>query len=125
MTQAETQAQETDRAQQAASIMQVICDGLSKALNTIQQSLSHFAQVEDRWNLLEAASQLGRPYVVFHSVADQIVEIEHAAHLFRAARHPKSFVSLGRADHLLLGDERDAVLVADIMCAFGECYVGE
>jgi alpha/beta superfamily hydrolase len=75
-----------------------------------------------RWDLLEAASRAGRPYVVFHSVKDRVVDIAHAARLFRAARHPKSFVSLGGADHLLLEDERDAFLVADTLSAFGERY---
>jgi len=76
-----------------------------------------------RWDLQAAASSLGRPYVVFHSVRDRIVGIDHAADLFRAARHPKSFVSLGGADHLLLEDERDAFLVADTLDAFGRRYV--
>ncbi|MBZ0269166.1 alpha/beta hydrolase, partial [bacterium] len=74
------------------------------------------------WNLRDAAAHLERPYVVFHSVRDRIVEITHAGRLFRAARHPKSFVSLGGADHLLLEDESDAFLVADTLAAFGERY---
>jgi len=74
------------------------------------------------WNLRDAVSRLERPYVVFHSVRDRIVDILHAGRLFRAAKHPKSFVSLGGADHLLLEDERDAFLVADALAAFGERY---
>ena len=74
------------------------------------------------WDLREAASRVARPYVVFHSVKDRVVDIDHAARLFRAAKHPKSFVSLGGADHLLLEDERDAFLVADTLAAFGERY---
>lgn len=82
------------------------------------------ALLEDlaRWDLREAAARLARPYVVFHSVKDRVVDIEHAGRLFRAAQHPKSFVSLGGADHLLLEDERDAHLVADAFAAFGERY---
>lgn len=76
----------------------------------------------ERWDLLEAVSGLDRAYVAFHGVRDEIVSIDHAAELFRAARHPKSFVSLGDADHLMLGDERDAFLVADALVAFAARY---
>jgi len=59
----------------------------------------------------EAAIQdLGRPLLVMHSPIDDVVGIENAARIFQAARHPKSFVSLDQADHLLsnLADSRYA-----------------
>jgi putative redox protein len=45
---------------------------------------------------------------VFHSPVDTAVDISNAAEIFLAAKHPKSFVSLDRADHLLTRKE-DAV----------------
>ena len=46
---------------------------------------------------------LGRPLLVLHAPADEVVEIGHARRIFEAARHPKSFVALDGADHLLTG----------------------
>jgi alpha/beta superfamily hydrolase len=77
-----------------------------------------------RWNVLDAVSRLPVPYVIFHSKADAIVGVGHAGDLFRAAPHPRSFVSLDQADHLLLNDARDATLVADVLSAFGERFAG-
>ncbi|MDZ7800933.1 MAG: alpha/beta fold hydrolase [Trueperaceae bacterium] len=41
------------------------------------------------------------PVMILHAVTDEVVAIEHAERLFKAAKHPKSFVSLGTAGHLL------------------------
>jgi hypothetical protein len=73
--------------------------------------------------LAEDIAGLGRPLLVFHSPLDQIVGIDNAARIFGAAKHPKSFVSLDRADHLLSRRE-DAAYVADIVAAWGERYLG-
>lgn len=62
---------------------------------------------------------LGMPVMVFHSPIDQIVGIENAAQIYEWARHPKSFVSLDRADHLL-SDRRDADFVAGMISAWAE-----
>jgi uncharacterized OsmC-like protein/alpha/beta superfamily hydrolase len=53
---------------------------------------------------------LNRALLVLHSPLDEVVGIENAARIFQAARHPKSFVSLDQADHLLsnLADSRYA-----------------
>lgn len=51
--------------------------------------------------LLDALPQLRRALMIFHSPVDEIVSIDHASDLYGAARHPKSFVSLDGADHLL------------------------
>ena len=42
-----------------------------------------------------------KPLLVMHSPIDNTVGVENAAEIFEAARHPKSFVSLDGADHLL------------------------
>lgn len=60
---------------------------------------------------------LHRPLLLFHSPVDNTVGIEHAHRLFEAAKHPKSFISLGLADHLL-SRERDARYVGEVLAAW-------
>ncbi len=69
--------------------------------------------------------QLGRfdgALLLFHSPADDLVTIDNAEDLYRAARHPKSFVSLDRADHLVT-DQRDAVYIAAVTAAWASRYI--
>jgi putative redox protein len=70
----------------------------------------------------EVIAGLGRPLAIFHSPVDRIVGIENAAHIFEAARHPKSFISLDRADHFLL-DPRDAGYVGAVLAAWAGRYL--
>ncbi len=65
---------------------------------------------------------LNRALMIFHSPADQIVPIENAATLYKLAKHPKSFVSLDDADHLLM-ETRDAEYVAKVLAAWAARYV--
>lgn len=58
---------------------------------------------------------LHRPLMILHAPFDQVVDVENATRIFLAARHPKSFVSLDKADHLLTGAgeaEQVAALIA-------------
>ncbi len=73
--------------------------------------------------LTEAIGTLGRPLMILHSPVDEVVDIDHARRIYQAARHPKSFVSLDGADHLLLADERDASFVAEILAAWAARYI--
>jgi uncharacterized OsmC-like protein len=57
-----------------------------------------------------------------HAPADDTVGIDNATHIFVAAKHPKSFVSLAGADHLLSG-KRDPAYVADVITAWAERYI--
>ncbi len=57
-----------------------------------------------------------------HGPADTQVSIDHASALFLAARHPKSFVSLDRADHLLTRRE-DAHYAAGVLAAWASRYL--
>ncbi len=66
--------------------------------------------------------ELGRALLIFHSPADEVVGIENAAHIYQAARHPKSFVSLDDADHLLLKAE-DARYVGTVLAVWARKYV--
>lgn len=66
---------------------------------------------------------LRRPLLVFHSPLDEIVSIKEAAKIYQAARHPKSFISLDKADHLLTSRD-DAEYVAETLVAWASRYLG-
>lgn len=65
---------------------------------------------------------LRKALLVFHSPTDELVGIDNASHIFLAAKHPKSFVSLAGADHLLSLNS-DAVYVANVIAAWTERYL--
>ena len=67
-------------------------------------------------------ADLRKALLVLHSPTDDQVGIEHASAIFTAAKHPKSFVSLSGADHLL-SKRRDAVYVAEVIAAWSERYL--
>jgi alpha/beta superfamily hydrolase len=73
-------------------------------------------------SMYDAIATLGRALIVFHSPADNVVGIDNAAGIFKAARHPKSFVSLDTADHLL-SDERDSRYVGRVIAAWAGRYI--
>jgi putative redox protein len=66
-------------------------------------------------------ANLRKALLVFHSPTDDIVGIENASRIFTSAKHPKSFVSLAGADHLL-SKRSDAVYVANVISAWAERY---
>lgn len=66
---------------------------------------------------------LGKALLIMHSPRDTTVSIDNAAQIFMAAKHPKSFVSLDTADHLLTGRE-DAIYVAAVLAAWAGRYLG-
>ena len=66
--------------------------------------------------------RLGMPLLVFHSPVDTIVDIKEAAKIYTAAMHPKSFVSLDNADHLL-SNRQDSEYVADTLVAWARRYL--
>jgi putative redox protein len=65
---------------------------------------------------------LHKALLIFHSPTDEIVGIDNASRIFAAARHPKSFVSLAGADHLL-SRRGDAAYVANLIAAWAERYL--
>lgn len=67
-------------------------------------------------------ARLGRALLILHSPTDAIVGIDNAREIFVAARHPKSFVTLDGADHLLT-DMADAAYVADIIASWSARYL--
>ena len=72
--------------------------------------------------LSQRIANLNKALLVMHSVVDRTVEIGNARKIYEAAKHPKSFVSLDRADHLL-SDKRDAVYAAGVLAAWAERYL--
>ena len=67
-------------------------------------------------------AKMKKALLVFHSPMDNVVGVENAATIFQAAKHPKSFVSLDTADHLLSKKE-DAAYVANIIAAWAARYI--
>jgi uncharacterized OsmC-like protein/pimeloyl-ACP methyl ester carboxylesterase len=72
--------------------------------------------------LMAHVAGLHKALLIMHSPTDDTVGIDNATRIFVAAKHPKSFVSLADADHLLTG-RRDAAYVADVIAAWAERYV--
>ena len=70
-----------------------------------------------------AVAELRRALLVFHSPFDQVVGIDNATRIFVAAKHPKSFVSLDQADHML-SRPVDAEYVAGVLAAWASRYIG-
>lgn len=87
---------------------------------TIKQQ---FVEDLDRHDMKATIGALRKPLIVFHAPLDAIVEIENASDIFLAAKHPKSFVSLDKADHLLTR-EQDAAYVGQVLAAWAGRYLG-
>ena len=68
-------------------------------------------------------ADLDRALMIFHSPQDKVVSIDNAAHIYTKAKHPKSFVSLDGADHLLLKNPADAEYVAHVLAAWAHRYI--
>jgi putative redox protein len=73
-------------------------------------------------NLENNAGELKRPLLVMHAPRDEVVGIENASRIFLAARHPKSFISLDTADHLLANAD-DANYAAQLIGAWVTRYL--
>lgn len=70
----------------------------------------------------QAITALKRPLLVMHAPTDQTVGIENAGHIFDHAKHPKSFVSLDDADHLLTR-AKDALYAGNVIAAWAGRYI--
>lgn len=85
---------------------------------TVRQSLVDDLRQQDPTRV----ATLRKPLLVMHAPHDTVVGVDNARQLFEAARHPKSFVSLDTADHLL-SDRADAIYVADMLVAWASRYL--
>ncbi|MCV0396208.1 MAG: alpha/beta fold hydrolase [Rhizobiaceae bacterium] len=72
--------------------------------------------------LAEHVTKLRKALLVMHSPVDDLVGIDHASAIFQAAKHPKSFISLDRADHLLT-DPADAAFAASVIAGWVGRYL--
>ena len=73
-------------------------------------------------SLMDKIAHLHKALLVMHSPTDDTVGIDNATRIFVTAKHPKSFVSLSGADHLL-SDRSDSAYVADVIAAWATRYV--
>ena len=73
-------------------------------------------------NLTEQIANLRKALLVLHSPTDDIVGIDNATRIFVAAKHPKSFISLTGADHLL-SERRDTGYVAEVIASWAQRYL--
>jgi alpha/beta superfamily hydrolase len=74
-----------------------------------EQSMNHCIQTLDR------------ALLIFHSPVDNTVGINNAAEIFKQAKHPKSFISLDTADHLLTNQE-DSIYVGNVIASWVQRY---
>ena len=81
-----------------------------------------FLEDLEKSKVTERIRHMKKALLILHSPIDQTVSVDNAADIFMAARHPKSFVSLDHADHLL-SSERDAVFAANVISAWAERYL--
>ena len=73
-------------------------------------------------SLPEVAKNLRKALLVMHSPQDTTVGIKNAEEIYIAARHPKSFVSLDGADHLLM-DKKDSIYAGEVIAGWAQRYV--
>lgn len=81
-----------------------------------------FVEDLEKHSLREAIGKMRKALLFFHSPQDRIVGIENAAELYDAASHPKSFISLDGADHLL-SNKKDARYVGDTIGSWASRYI--
>lgn len=74
-------------------------------------------------NMPDKIQNLRKPLLVMHSPIDKIVGIENAQRIYELAKHPKSFISLDKADHLLMEDPKDSKYVAEALAAWAGRYL--
>lgn len=73
-------------------------------------------------NMQATVKALRKPILVAHSPQDDTVGINNAAEIYSAAMHPKSFLSLDGADHLL-SNPTDSIYVGQMIAAWGDRYI--
>ena len=74
-------------------------------------------------NMKEVIADLDTPLLVLHAPFDDVVGIDNASDIFVTAKHPKSFISLDNADHLLSREE-DGEYAAAVIAAWASRYIG-
>ncbi len=73
-------------------------------------------------NHIPIIKNLGKALLVMHSPQDTIVGIENAANIYKLAKHPKSFITLDRADHMLTNKD-DAFYAGSVIASWVKRYI--
>ncbi|QDG78395.1 bifunctional alpha/beta hydrolase/OsmC family protein [Labrenzia sp. PHM005] len=81
-----------------------------------------FLEDLEQQSVLDHASKLGKALLVMHAPLDETVGVGNATDIFVAAKHPKSFVSLDKADHLL-SRASDAAYAAKVIAGWASGYL--
>ncbi|MEJ1223675.1 bifunctional alpha/beta hydrolase/OsmC family protein [Sediminicola sp. 1XM1-17] len=81
-----------------------------------------FLEDLENQSLLHLVKELRLPILLLHSPLDTTVGIDHAEALYKAAHHPKSFVSLDDADHLLM-EKMDSDYAGGVIAAWSKKYM--
>ena len=81
-----------------------------------------FVKDVEAQNLKPLINEMKKALLVMHAPLDTVVGIENASEIFLAARHPKSFVTLDDADHLISRSE-DAEYAAEVIAAWAARYL--
>ncbi len=107
-----------------SSLQQVRANGqaevqLAGRAFTIQRQ---FVEDAESQNLARTIANLRKALLILHAPRDETVGIDNASAIFTAARHPKSFISLDDADHLLT-NQRDSEYAAKVISAWAARYV--
>lgn len=108
----------------AGILDEVEADGVGEVVLAGQRlriSREFVSDLRDR-RPMRAAARLDRPLLILHSPDDELVAIENANGIYRAARHPKSFICLDGADHLLTSPA-DARRAAQLVATWADPYL--
>ena len=81
-----------------------------------------FIEDLERTDMKKTIADLQRALLICHSPLDATVSIDNAAEIFVTAKHPKSFLSLNTADHLLT-DARDSAYVGTMVATWASRYI--
>lgn len=81
-----------------------------------------FIDAIEKIDIEKSIASLRRPMLIMHSPLDQVVGIDHASRIFVASSHPKSFISLDKADHFLT-DTSDANYAAAMVAAWATRFL--
>ena len=83
-----------------------------------------FLEDIENQNMSSILQRYKKAILIMHSPQDNIVGIEHAANIYKIALHPKSFISLDGADHLLTGKD-DSLYAGQLISSWAKRYMNE
>ena len=115
-----------------AHVQHLLADSIDEIVSTGEQEVvlagrkfvvrKQFLEDIAEQKLSQKVHRLNRALLIMHSPQDDIVDIDHAREIYRAALHPKSFISLDKSDHLLT-NKRDAEYAAEVIAAWVSRYL--